>query len=435
MRKNRKQRHVQISFIGSAHKSVHSDQGKQLYKQTTYVFDHNSGAEKRFTTSLFPLALGAYLAELGRRVDCLLLIGTHQSNWDVLSCAVPEKDRDCVADWANRVANNTDALASIPRQLLEHMPCGELRCEVVPDAREHAGQRAFMNSIIKHVQPGDRIILDTTHALRHMPVMTAFLVNALHWLDGDVQVSDMYYGAWELRSGSEDAPVVNLRIAADYADMGAAMAAFHTTGSYHALAQHFPKLQPTMERVDFLEGIHRLDQAQEGARDLHKSFQGWPEEDEDPYRKEVVRRIKGEWEWAENNTPERYMLEQARRFLRHGEYLKCASILHEVFFVHIERLVPDIDHNNPKKRTNELKKHMIRHGEYGGLTTKEAKRCFSRFCRLGKLRNKLMHYRPMDGRDDTQDKRVMEALSDRNKMEALLQDSIELGEWWLRTSD
>lgn len=434
-------RRVQISFLGSANLLAGSVPEKPLYQVARYLFPLDGGQPFEKETALFSLALSEYLRSRNRRPDCLLFLGTRQSNWDVLSHGLPEGDRHRVSDWVQRVmAGPLDdgkrtvdhsMLAKLPEDIRGAISCGEVLCEVVPNAVDRSGQEAFMRAVIKNLLPGDRIILDVTHGLRHLPVLSAFLLNALRWLE-DVRLEDMYYGALDLRSKDGVAPVVNLRIAADYADMGAAMAVFETTGSYRALAPHFEEHRERMERVDFLEGIHRLDSAKDDALALHGAFQGAVDGEGDPYRSGVIERIRDEWRWAANDAPERHMLEQARRFLGHGEYLKCASILQEVFYIHIERLHPEADHRDPKARAKRLREHMVARGIREELSKKEAGKRYTRFDRLGQLRNALMHYRPAGGNKKQPHHSVLAALGSREKMEALLADGIDLAAWLIK---
>ncbi len=494
-------RTVQVSFLGRV--SLNKDGGRDdrpLYRQATYQFDDGQGLFE-IKTAIFPLALGKYLEDRGRRADCLLLVGTRQSNWDALIDLLEGVELDEsrwaeVRAWSRAVmskASDVDELSvdeallqKLPVPIRDALPYHEVRLQVVPNGCNDAEQRMFMKAILQHLEPSDQVILDVTHALRHMPVLAAFLLIALRWLR-NVTVQDMFYGALELTEKNKEAPsppkreqeafvpvgntpVINVRLAAEYANLGAAMATYATTGSYRALAEHFPEQAARMVRADFLENIHRLADAHGDALSLHQQFTGWNDPDNDPYRTAVADVVKKEWAWAALNTPEQHMLAQAVRSLGHGEYFKCASILQETVYTYVERFqllhpatktvapitaeeetphhrtepqCPECAKRAAKEKKEKLEKAQLnftntkaylkpRLKKLGATTTEQRNHYYQVLKDLGILRNCMVHTRPSvrPGEEEAFN-RIAHALQSRIAMERLLKKGITLARWVL----
>lgn len=442
---------VQVSFVGAPQKDKSNPQFP--YQRVIYQFqDTVSPAADVYEveTALFPLALAQCLEHQGRRANSLLILGTSGSNWHAVAEPVLTRESPSpeVLEWGRDVAAKADApdggsvtqhdLDKVPSPVADGLPVDTLTLRVIPNSANTQEQRLLMSAIIEHLQPGDRVVLDVTHAFRHLPVLAAFLLCALRWLN-NVIVEDIYYGALDMRPRDEPRkPVINLRIGAEYADMGAAMAVFETTGSYRALAEHFETDREGMQKVDFLEGIQRLEAAKADAKALHKAFSSPLESD--PYLSAAADRLRDEWSWAVDDTPERYMLAQAQRLLRHGAYSSCALVLRECFSVFFERHAPDSARPLEVEQSKEKKDDAFRKAttEYKAsqkwfcdllsshpcLSKADKKKMLASFEKSVRLRNYIVHARP-NGAENL-DEWLLSALNDREAMEDVLRGGMDL---------
>jgi len=88
---------------------------------------------------------------------------------------------------------------------------GDPRIKLVPISLDPRGEHLWglFQRLTECVAPGDRVIFDLTHGLRHVPFVV-FLAAAYLTQAQGVEIEAVYYGAYELAQVGKAAPVVDL---------------------------------------------------------------------------------------------------------------------------------------------------------------------------------------------------------------------------------
>lgn len=208
-----------ISFLGK---------NQAGYRQTCYRFDEH------FTrsTPFFGLALHEYL-----KPDRLVLVGTPGSMWDVFF--EPEGCTDEALLALMEAASHgrvTPELLAQPAQQLGQRLGAKVECLLIGYAKTEVEQADLLHRLAEVVKPGERVSLDITHNLRHLPMLALVAARYLGKVR-QVVVEDIYYGAFEMKpTGSEEAPVVRLKGLLTMLDWVDALATYEKDGDYGVFA-------------------------------------------------------------------------------------------------------------------------------------------------------------------------------------------------------
>jgi len=76
------------------------------------------------------------------------------------------------------------------------------------EGRDREEQATIFRRVVDSIEPGERVHLDVTHALRHLPLLMTGAATYAASLEDDVELAGIYYGAWELGDDSTDPPTV-----------------------------------------------------------------------------------------------------------------------------------------------------------------------------------------------------------------------------------
>ncbi len=174
-----------ISFLGT---------GK--YQTVTYCWDNRD-----YQTALFPEAL-VELFDL----DLLLLFVTPQ----VLSH--PRTNQLCQS-LGSRI------------QLVE-----------IPEGKTEAELWTIFDRCTEHIEQGDRLLLDITHAFRTLPMIVFTAAAYLRYVK-DVQIEHIIYGAFEARDAAERVPIIDLRFLLDLLDWISSATMMLRSGDATAISQ------------------------------------------------------------------------------------------------------------------------------------------------------------------------------------------------------
>jgi CRISPR-associated Csx2 family protein len=267
-----KQRHVLITFLGKGQRS----RERPGYNRATYDFGDGHVLESR----LFGIALLRHLRGAGKNpVDALLLVGTRGSDWDMLYDELGLMDEGAsdreealeeaaaLSDASRNDATSAAHVLPMERRLGRALEL-ECHCGVIEygyDAREHL---LILRRLVEQISPGDRVTLDLTHALRHLPVFG--LVAALYLRAArEVTVEAVYSGVLELSGRHPDgyAPVLRLDGLLNIADWIAALQTFDKDGDYGVFAplleheQVSDEALAALSRAAFLERTAQIPEA------------------------------------------------------------------------------------------------------------------------------------------------------------------------------
>jgi CRISPR-associated Csx2 family protein len=188
----------------------------------------------RYSTNQFALALAEH-----HRVDTLRILGTAGSMWDMfaaelggdamatpaweaLAAAVPadavtQAQLDAMADWLNR--------GDAPHRF-------EFR--LIPYGLDEAEQVDTLRMMAEGLTTGDRLLLDVTHGLRHLPMLgllSAFYVRAV----AGTEVAGIHYAAFD-RKVDGVTPVMSLNGLLRLYDWLRALECFGKDGDYGGFA-------------------------------------------------------------------------------------------------------------------------------------------------------------------------------------------------------
>lgn len=426
-------RRIQISFIGRGRRNDRAGKdGKPVGPSGYELARYDFGAGGQYQTTFFGHALWRHLASGGRAPDALMCLGTSGSSWSTLIDGVdPDVFDDELSRWGDAVeskANRDDGgavesadLAGMASTLARGLGVPELILEVIGDGRSRSSQQALTAALLRRLEPGDRVILDITHAYRHLPVLASFMLTALHWLRG-VEVEAIYYGAFDMAARGDTVPVVDLSLCADYARDAACFATYRLTGSCRDLASQFPQAREVIDRLDLFENTNQVGRAKTQALQVRALLEPLAEADHDPLRAGVARGLCDGLDWADGASHLKRMLERSRRFRVHREYAKCATLLVEcILFTAAVRVNPGLDPGRYSEDArndghdwirNELKERNREH--------------WTAFVRLNNLRNCIAHGTVSNRRD------VQRALGDRAALERILDDALDLADALIR---
>lgn len=223
-----------ISLLGKAVKG---------YRTANYVFDDHTVRTEPF----FGMALLEHA-----KPDRLILAGTTGSMWDVFFDH-QQTDDDATLALIDAVANQTVSaeILAVHEQRLTQKLGIPVQCLLISYARNEAEQTAILTDLAAKLQPGEKIIIDVTHAFRHLPMLALVAARYLARVRG-VQVQEVYYGALEMTPPMDDktqerTPVLRLSAMLHMLDWVEALAVYENSGNYGVFA---PLLQQDGMQAD-----------------------------------------------------------------------------------------------------------------------------------------------------------------------------------------
>jgi len=228
-----------ISLLGKAVKG---------YRTANYVFDDHTVRTEPF----FGMALLEHA-----KPDRLILAGTTGSMWDVFF-EHQQTDDEATLALIDAVANQTvsaDMLAVHEQRLTQKLGI-PVQCLLISYARNEAEQTAILTDLAAKLQPGEQVILDVTHAFRHLPMLALVAARYLARVRG-VQVQEVYYGALEMTPQMADktqerTPVLRLSAMLHMLDWVDALAVYEHSGNYGVFAPLLQQDGMPAERANLL---------------------------------------------------------------------------------------------------------------------------------------------------------------------------------------
>lgn len=307
-----------ISFLGKGRYE------KDGYRTAKYRFGAGFVREQAF----FGMALRDYI-----KPDRLILIGTSGSMWDVFFERESSHDDEALLELMEAVdADAVDAalLDSHASRLSDRLGM-PVRCVLIDYARDEAGQAALLGQLAAALAEGERIAIDVTHSFRHLPMLALVAARFLTRVK-DVQIDDIYYGAYDMKDpASDEVPVLRLKGMLQMLDWVDALSSYDKDGDYGVfsslLAQDgMPEDSAGMletaafqERVNHIEGAKQKLTVSLNAIAHHQGPLGAL------FRSELEARVA----WARKPGRGQRELALAADYLERRDYLRCAIFLLE----------------------------------------------------------------------------------------------------------
>lgn len=315
---------VLISLIGKGRAIV----GKKGYEKTGYYFDE---IDSSIDTSFFGTALYKVLNKLDYDVDKWLIFGTVKSSWSELLYAIDEEYHyeyieiyDKVYDEENKGISQ-ELLLQWQKVIASHIPGVRF---IIVDPLDY---EVYINEMIKEIPDEERkIVLDITHAFRHMSVVIAFSLMTLKHIKN---ISDImvYYGAFELKGDSEFTPVLNIDFINTLVSYAENLATYKYSGYFSGLLELLG-IQGTEKTYFWLEMNRQprsyLEQINGSLKELALK---------DDYRSSIAQYIKDDLEPLIGASLDKRMIERGKFFFDKKQYLKALVLLYEGMIIAVGR--------------------------------------------------------------------------------------------------
>lgn len=336
----------QFSFLGRARQDPRTG-----YQKVRYAISDGHIIESAF----LGLALAAQ-----ERPEELWILGTSGSMWDLLlddpvsSQAVSGEQQYALLESAESQQVSNEVLEPFEKVLSDHLG---LSCHlrVIDYARTDAEQAGLLRTLAEPLQPGDEIIIDVTHGFRHLPMLA---LAAAHYLERvrQVRVTDIVYGALDMRNADGAVPVLRLNGLLRVLDWVQALAAYDASGDYAVFASLLAKAGTSKEETTRLGEASRLERitnhvvARQRLNGLDLSTA-----ENDPLAALFLPELERRLIWWKK--PERWQREAtlARENLQRGDYLRAALFAQEAV---ITRALPERDADQYDNR-EDARKHLL----------------------------------------------------------------------------
>lgn len=363
--------HTLIAFLGKGRRGG-------LYETANYRFDDGSVA----TEPYFALALARRL-----RPAELLLVGTSGSAWDVFfgrEAAAGQEDLLALMEAVEAGAVG-ESLLDVPARLLGDKLGIRVSCLLIDQARDEAAQANVLLELAARLPHGTRVVLDVTHAFRHLPMLALVAARYLAKLRS-VTVEDIYYGALEM-TVDELTPVLRLGGLLRMLDWVDALSAYEHGGDYGVFA---PLLEAegldsatvrALSLASFNERVNNSEGAKQALTLPLKEIATLDGPLASLFRDELGARLS----WARGDERGKRELGLAHTWLQRGDYLRASIFLQEGLITsEAYRLKSNHNDRDDRERARESLKGRL-----------------SQFKKLEYLRNALAHgQRSPDGEVD-----------------------------------
>ncbi|RMH30945.1 MAG: TIGR02221 family CRISPR-associated protein [Nitrospirae bacterium] len=386
---------ILISFLGKP------QQTSTGYRTARYDF----GDGRTVTTSFFGLALRDVLMP-----DRLIVLGTPGSMWDVFVEHQPigtEAERERL-QLMEAVANQTvdEPLLRALEPIVGRALGTECRFGLIPYGRTELEQRRILSVLAAMVGPDDRVVLDLTHGLRHLPLLG--FVSALYLqIVRRVSIDALYYGALDLTDADGHTPVLRLDGLWQLTRWLTAVHAFDKDQDYAVFA---PMLRAcgvsdhaveALERAAFYERTMRVTEAR---RPLQEFWRLCPHPL--PAPADVIEPLLDKrTAWRDSERLYTRQRDLALFYLENRDYLRSVIFALEGFITYlIQTRVPGSDPQNYDQRHQV--KEQYEKACYAAAQTRQAPAAdgddpqWTAYCRLRGIRNTVVHAtRPADAEE------------------------------------
>lgn len=305
-----------ISFLGKQQKG---------YRTAAYHFDDEFVREVPF----FGMALTEYL-----KPDRLILLGTTGSMWDVFFYLETSGNDDGLLSLIEAASNNavTEAMLADHAHRLSQRLGLQVECQLIPYARNEAEQSAILAKLAESLKANEKIILDVTHAFRHLPMLALVAARYLKHIR-KVEVEDIYYGALEMTPAEGKTPVLRLGGMLKMLDWVDALATYDKDGDYGPFATLLqadgmePDQAKLLKKAAYFERTNNPVKARETLVGVFPSVEAHDGQLGKLFRDELVKRIS----WFRATSRDAWEQSLARAYWDRRDYFRAASFMYEAF--------------------------------------------------------------------------------------------------------
>lgn len=315
-----------ISLIGKGK----TDEETKGYIRTKYYYDETKDT---IYTSFFGSALYKILKKQGHDIDTWLIFGTNRSTWSELLYVVDEKHHDDMIELYDTVYDEKNEgisqslLSQWERALQEYVPGLSL---ILVDPLDY---QIYIDHMIHEIPDTERkVVLDITHAFRHMPVIIAFSLMALKHIKN---ISDImvYYGAFELKTSrtnqNEPTPILKIDFINNLVSYAENIAVFNYSG-------YFPNILEDLNISKTDETYFWLEMNRQPRTDLETINMNLKEKSKgNNHKGKIAEYINKEIEPLIGASLHKRMVERSKFFFHRKQYLKSLILLYEGLIIAI----------------------------------------------------------------------------------------------------
>jgi CRISPR-associated Csx2 family protein len=297
------------------------------YRSTIHTFPDGTRGQP---TAFFGWSIRHWLRPQPER---LVILGTVGSMWDYLFETADLDDslegaRLALLEPTEQKCVDQPLLDRWTPKLQQHIGC-ELKLVVIPYARDEAEQLRIVETMAEHVGEGDRVHLDVTHGLRHLPMLALVSALYLRHLRG-AAIEKIWYAAFDPDTG--EAPVYDLAGLLRVVDWVGALQSFDKDGDY---AVFDPLLETwalpernALREAAYLEQVSRIREARGKLRGVDAALSREPPTSVAGL---FAPRLRERIAWIHGHTPYQHQRRLALRHLEQGDILRCSIFAYEAF--------------------------------------------------------------------------------------------------------
>lgn len=300
------------------------------YEKADYFFEKT---QEMISTSFFGSALYKTLITQCYEIDKWLIFGTKQSNWSDLINAVDEKYHNKLLDIYVNVYDEEgngisgELLGEWEKALRYYMQGIRL---IIVDPLDY---EVYINHMLKEISDEKtKIVLDITHAFRHMPVIIAFSLMVLKYIKNISNII-VYYGALDMKRfmNNDYVPVLKIDFINTLVSYVENLATFNNSAYFVDLLDLLG-ISETGQTYFWLE-MNRQPKSQliEITQKLSDISM------EEGYTANIAGYINRELQPLIGATLDRRMVERAKFFFNKKQYLKALILLYEALILEIGR--------------------------------------------------------------------------------------------------
>ncbi len=314
-----------ISFLG---KSRINQDG--LYREATYQL----ATGEQETSRLIGLTLANHL-----RPDKLVILGTPGSMWDLLlaeelALNADEAEICRVIDATRDDCVNNAELAPFEQVLSDHLGM-EASLQIIPYGTNAAEQQTIVETMAHAVEGCDRVHIDVTHGLRHLPMVAFAAAQLMQQLHGKT-IEGLHYGALELTEGGMT-PVLALDGLTLIDRWVKALHTFDKDGDYGVFVPLLeglvePVAVDQLRKAAFLERINNVRQARGQLRGLLKHLES--KTFAQPIEKLFMPALKERIAWALTERLGERQIQLAGHYLSNNDYIRAVLLAWEALITH-----------------------------------------------------------------------------------------------------
>lgn len=320
---------VLISMIGKGR----TKEGEKGYDKTSYYFDE---IDKDISTSFFGSALYKVLINLQHDVDKWLIFGTNRSSWSELLYTIDEKYHDEVIELYDKVYDeenkgiSQELLSQWQHTLGKYIPGIHL---IIVDPLDY---KIYIDHMIKEIPDEKRkLVLDITHAFRHMPVIIAFSLMTLKHIK-DISDIMVYYGAFELKGDKQYTPVIKMDFINTLVSYAENLATYKYSGYFPPLLELLGL--PNTQRTYFWLEMNR--QPRTYLEKINLALDKISIQDD--YQSTIAEYVKKDLSPLIGASLDKRMVERGKFFFDKKQYLKALILVYEGIIIAIGRKYKDI---------------------------------------------------------------------------------------------